>query len=194
MTFCALALVLLMDVSGSVDTTEYALQRDGTAAAFQSEAIGRAVESSGPIAVTAIEWTRTSQTTVRWTILHTADDAARFGLRLAATERSASGMTLMGQAFDAALEALEAAPCEAEREVVDVSGDGRSDDAVAPALERLQARGAVVNALAVPEDRYLAEWFRENAITPGGFVIEAEGWGDFGRAIHRKLVVEISSN
>ena len=36
-------------------------------------------------------------------------------------------------------------------------------------------------------------WYRENVIGgPGAFVLPAHGYGDFGRAIRRKFIVEIS--
>lgn len=193
---CAAALVLLLDVSSSVDDEEYAAQRDGTAAAFRDPAIARIIETQpGGVAVTAIEWGNDAHTTVPWTVLRTAEDAASFATALATTTRSDAGETYMGHALDAANSALDAAPCAAEREVVDVSGDGESTDRWAKAVETLAARGATVNALAVPEPKkpWLPEWFRENVATPGGFVIEAPGYGAYGPAIRRKLVLELAA-
>jgi hypothetical protein len=53
-----LELALLIDVSGSVDPTEFALQRDGYVNAFNSLAVQSAIANSvgGAIAVTLIQW------------------------------------------------------------------------------------------------------------------------------------------
>lgn len=194
---CDVALVLAMDVSGSVDTEEYELQRDGTAEAFRSPEIGRAIErSAGGVAVTAMEWAYSATTTVPWTILRTAGDARAFADTLAATRRSGDGATFLGASLYRVTEALERAPCVAEREIVDVSTDGFSDDDFEKARDELTARGAVLNVLAVPDDRNrgLPEWLRQNVVTPGGFLVEAHGFGAFGPAIRKKIVLELAMN
>ncbi len=53
----ALELALLVDVSGSVNTTEYGLQKTGYVNAFKDAIIQSNIESlTGGIAVTYIEW------------------------------------------------------------------------------------------------------------------------------------------
>jgi len=55
---------------------------------------------------------------------------------------------------------------------------------------------AIVNGLPILEGREaqtLAPWYTENVMGgPGSFVLPAEGFGDFGRAIRQKFVIEIS--
>ncbi|MBY0338413.1 MAG: DUF1194 domain-containing protein, partial [Acetobacteraceae bacterium] len=53
-------------------------------------------------------------------------------------------------------------------------------------------RGARINAIAVgPAEA--ADWLRAHAVTPGGFVIAAEGWADYPAAIRRKLTLEVAA-
>lgn len=192
---CAVALVLAMDVSGSVNAEEYVLQRDGTAQAFRSPEIARAVERADGVAVTAIEWSDWAQTTVPWTILRTAEDAEAFADALAATRRSGTGATFMGGALHHAQRALDRAPCMALREIVDISTDGESNDTFEAQHASMIERGATVNVLAVPDEirPWLPDWLRQNIVTPGGFLIEANGYGAFGPAIRKKLVLELAS-
>jgi hypothetical protein len=194
---CEVALVLAMDVSGSVEDDEYALQRDGTAAAFRSPEIGRAIErSSGGVAVTAMEWAYSATTTAPWTILRTAEDARAFADALGATRRSGDGATFTGGALHHAQRALDRAPCAALREIVDISTDGESNDTFEAQRDSMIERGATVNVLAVPDERrlWLPDWLRQNIVTPGGFLIEAQGYEAFGPAIRKKLSIELTMN
>jgi Ca-activated chloride channel family protein len=191
---CDIALVLAMDVSGSVDADEYELQRDGTAAAFRSPEIARAVERADGVAVIALEWSAWAQTTVPWTILRTAEDAAAFADALGATRRSGDGATFTGGALHHATRALDRAPCVALREIVDISTDGESNDTFEAQRDSMIERGATVNVLAVPDERrlWLPDWLRQNIVTPGGFLIEAHGYEAFGPAIRKKLSIELT--
>lgn len=191
---CSLALVLAMDVSGSVDDDEYRLQRDGTAEAFRSPQIASIIEREGGVAVTVLEWGDWASTTVPWTVLHTAEDATAFADALAATRRSGRGATHLGAALYAAKNALDRAPCEADREVIDVSTDGPPNDHFEQWRGELLERGTVINILAVPDTQraWLPEWLRENVVSPGGFLIEARGYEAFGPAIRKKLSLELA--
>ena len=53
---CRLALVLALDVSGSVSVAEDRLQRQGLAAALLAPEVRRAFVSGGPVALYAFQW------------------------------------------------------------------------------------------------------------------------------------------
>jgi hypothetical protein len=57
--------------------------------------------------------------------------------------------------------------------------------------------GATINGLPIlegEEANTLKQWYRENVIGgQGSFLMPAQGFGDFGRAIRQKFVVEVSS-
>ena len=60
----------------------------------------------------------------------------------------------------------------------------------------LVAEGVTINGLPILEGREadtLEEWYADNVIGgPFSFVLPAEGYDDFARAIRRKFLVEIS--
>lgn len=77
----ALELSLLIDTSGSVDSSEFALQRNGYVNAFNSAAVQTAIANlSGGIAVNLIQWSGANQQAqvVGWTHVTDAASAAAF--------------------------------------------------------------------------------------------------------------------
>ena len=78
-----------------------------------------------------------------------------------------------------------------KRYVIDVSGDGSSNEGVAPkfVLPDLRAAGVTVNALVIEgaEDD-LTGYFWENVITgEGSFVVTADGFEDYAAKMRIKL-------
>ena len=90
-----LELVLLVDVSGSVSATEYALQKGGYVAAFHSAAVQSAIAGSlgGAIAVTYVEWSGNTQQSIEvgWTLINNAATADAFADAISAATRNFSG-------------------------------------------------------------------------------------------------------
>src|SRR5215469_12630498 len=70
------ALVLAIDVSGSVDDNRFGLQREGVAAALESEEVAAALLSgvNQTIEIAVIEWAEEQRVLVPWTVLHGRDD------------------------------------------------------------------------------------------------------------------------
>jgi hypothetical protein len=96
-----LELVLAIDVSGSVDPTEFALQRDGYVNAFNDPAVVAAIEAGpiGSIAATVVYWQGTIDLTpqgfgivnaieqpVPWTRIADAASASAFASAIASTD------------------------------------------------------------------------------------------------------------
>jgi len=199
-----LELVLAIDASSSVDPTEWQLQRQGYAAAFRDQEIQAAI-ASGPnkrIALSVVVW---ADATVprwdsQWFMLALPDDSERFADFMANLPRIPEGGTGIGMGLAAAIRKFDRNGLVAPRQVVDVSGDGRETPPrenvvmipMANALAR--ARGVTVNGLAiVNEDPGLAGWYRDNVIAGrGSFVITAADYGDFGEAMRKKLLREIT--
>src|SRR6202030_4660064 len=65
------ALVLAIDVSGSVDDSRFTLQREGIAAALESEEVAAAVSSgvNQKIEIAVVEWAEEQRVLVPWTVL-----------------------------------------------------------------------------------------------------------------------------
>lgn len=202
-------LVLAVDVSRSVDADEYALQKDGYARAFTDPRVVDAI-SGGPlrrIGVCYVEWagTQMQRTPLDWTLADGTRACADIAARIAELPYDAHRWTAVGAAMLYAGARLDASPFRSKRMVIDISGDGRNNNGPAADLARdqLVARGVTINGLPImgdspnfgsPPDRELDRWYEENVIGgPGAFVIAAQGYGDFARAVRQKLIREISA-
>lgn len=199
---CRLALLLALDVSASVDGTEYALQRDGLAAALVAPEVKAAfLDSSQPVALAAFEWSgRWNQKTVlEWTQVRSAGDLDRAAAVVAAAERSEDEFpTAIGYALGHSARLFRDAPA-CDRRTLDLSGDGENNEGFSPALAYRNFRldWITVNALAVggsvPLDGLVAYYRREVIRGPGAFVETAVDYADFERAMRRKLEREVAS-
>jgi hypothetical protein len=194
---CAAALVLLVDVSGSVSAEHHRMQREGIAAALEQPALARMVANGPPLAVTLIEWDSDQATVLPWRLLRDGAELARAADALRAAPRAGSmGATHLGEAIAAGIAAIEAAPCLPERPVLDVSGDGfsnggRDTEAARDDAVRL---GIQINGLPIVTDAEpgIADWYRSHVATHDGFVIVADGFTDIARAMRRKVLFEIA--
>jgi len=207
-----LLLVLAADVSRSVTEPKFKLQREGAAAAITHPDVLRAI-TSGPhrrIAVCFLEWATAGMQTVvvEWTAIGDGAAARAFGDRLVEAPRSFAGSTSLSGAIDFSVGQLERAPFEAERRVIDISGDGNNNSGrpVTDARDDALAKGVTINALVIltplnesfrPEHTNpaggLEKYFQDNVIGgSGAFTVVAESHESFGRALTKKLVQEIA--
>ncbi len=196
-----LELVLAVDASASVRYQEYSLQMQGLAAAFRDPSVAAAIRAATPrgIAVSLVQWSGVGAQAVLvdWALVEDTASAAAFADRIdAAPRRVRAGGTALGDAVLFGLAALAANDFQGQRQVIDVSGDGRANVGTAPVLARGQAvaAGVTVNGLAILEEESdLDSYYAENLIGgPGAFLQTADDSADFARAIKRKLITEIS--
>lgn len=121
----ALELALMADVSGSVDTADFNLQRLGYQHAFEDAAVQAAIAASpNGIAVSLIYWSDAVVQTIGWTHLTDAVSANAFAAAIAAAGRPFSGGTGMTNAMTFTSGLFTNNGFEGRREVIDVSGDG----------------------------------------------------------------------
>ena len=123
-----LELALLVDVSGSVSTSEFNTQRDGYVAAFRDNDLIDAITSGniGSIAVTLWYWSGAGQQqqAVGWTLIDSDAAGEAFADDIAAAARPFSGLTAPGSAINAALPGFATNGFEGTFQKIDVSGDG----------------------------------------------------------------------
>lgn len=202
------ALVLAVDSSGSIDETEFRLQREGIAAALTSPRVLQAVAGGafGRLAVAYVEWGSPggAETVVGWSFVTDRASAEAAAAAIVSAPRSPQSYNAIGDAIDHAAGLFAACGCEATRRVIDLSGDNadmRSRNPAAAARDGAVARGITVNALAVLEDDrrgpggrpWLVEYYEGNVIGgPGAFVMAASDRADFTRALLDKMVLEIA--
>ncbi|MBO9475628.1 DUF1194 domain-containing protein [Shimia sp. R10_1] len=194
---CELALLLTVDVSGSIDAEEYRVQMDGLAAALRDGIVVEALVAQ-EAAVALMQWTGEGRqhVSVPWSRITSAQDAEDLAVRVGQMRRQWSRYsTAIGDALLASAALMEAAP-SCERKVVDVSGDGPSNEGplVEYGRKRLAELGVTINAVVIETDASdLTAYFWENVITgPGAFVVTAQGFEDYPRRIRQKLIREVA--
>jgi hypothetical protein len=205
-----LHLVLAVDVSRSIDEVEAELQRRGYIEALTNDRVIDAILSGEHrrIALCYTEWAGTQYQVIviDWTLVDSAAAVRRFADKLAEAPRLSQSWTAVGAALTHAAQRFEASSFTSKRHVIDISGDGRTNDGPPAELirDRLVAQGIVINGLPVmmnrtnfgrPPDLTLDKYYEENVIGgPGSFMIVADNFDHFSRAVRTKLVREISLN
>jgi hypothetical protein len=197
----ALELILLVDVSGSVNAGEYALQETGYVNAFQDAGIqAQIAAATGGIAVAYVEWSGAAQQSleVGWTHLTDAASANAFAMAIAGASRNFAGSTATGSAiaYGANQLSLVNNGFEGLRNVIDISGDGSQNAGVDTFDAATDANdlGIIVNGLAIlGSEAGLAMWYQDNIVTPGGGqLFIANSFADFGDAVSEKIGREIT--
>jgi len=196
---CALELILAVDVSGSIDSQEFALQSGGLADAFENPSLVHAVsELEGGALVIMTQWSGSTRhaAVTGWHHIGDAGSMAAFAAEVRSAGRAWRNFsTAIGEALAHAEEISTTAPQTCKRRVIDVSGDGVSNEGRAPAkISRVLAElGYVVNGLVIrgADPDPVAHYRSEVVAGPGAFVEVAESFSDYPRAILRKLLREI---
>ncbi|WP_426227500.1 DUF1194 domain-containing protein [Pararhizobium sp. DWP3-4] len=198
------ALVLAVDMSGSMDLEEAQVQRRGYVEALRHPDFINAVTAglNGRIAVSYFEWAGSVNETsvINWQLIDDAQDAADLAEHLASRPVFTRRGTSISNAITVASKLISASPYDAMRRVVDISGDGPNNlgPPVDPARNAAVASGIVINGLAiiirpsggtVSLDRYYADCVIGG---PGSFVLPVHRPEDFAVAIRQKLVMEVS--
>lgn len=193
-----LELQLLVDVSGSVSTAEFNLQRDGYAAAFQSAAVKNAIANGaiGSIAVQLIYWSTSAAVAVDWYEISDAASADAFAALVAAAPRSSNNSTGPGSAINFGVPLFDNNGFDSTRQVIDVSGDGEENTGADTSDARDAALAAgidSINGITIGGGLSLQNWYLANIVGGAdGFLTVANDFDDFAQAILGKLVREIS--
>ena len=207
-----LLLVLAADVSRSIDSEKFQLQRDGYAAAITDPRVLEAIKSGRTrrIGLSLVEWSGLSsqRVVIDWTAISDAESAKSFADRLLEAPRSFADRTSISSAIEFAMGHLARAPFESARHTIDVSGDGTNNSGgeVTQARDAAVAQGVTINGLVILSETPLAwnpdhtnpaggleNYYRNNVIGgPGAFVMAAEGFNSFGRAIVKKMIAEVA--
>lgn len=208
---CRQALVLALDVSGSVNSTEFAQQIEGLANALDDAQVRALIlqGSEAPVVLTVFEWSsRNHQHIIQpWISLDSTAALDSAILRIRSHRKVRAGLkTALGTALHFAAKLLQKQQ-HCWRKTIDVSGDGKNNIGATP--KQVFALGAfegiMVNALVVGDpaatsvegnglsQAALRSYFETEVIRgPGAFAIIAQGYVDFARAMQLKLMREMS--
>ena len=176
--------------------------------AFRSPAVLRAIQSGRrkSIAVTYMEWAGFDfqRIIVGWKRIHNGASAEAVAYLLSQAPIGVGPYTSISGAIEFALPLFENNGFTSERRTIDISGDGpnNSGDYVTNARDRALRAGVTINGLPIVNNRpspwgrkpmpNLDLYYRKCVI--GGrrsFLVVANDFKSFGRAIRRKLILEI---
>jgi Protein of unknown function (DUF1194) len=202
-----LELVLAVDVSLSMDPEEQRLQRDGYVEALKDADVLAAIRANalGRIGMVYVEWAGSSiqKVTVPWSLIDGPATAAAVSDLLAQAPILRAQKTSISGALAFAGGLFDSSGFKGKRRVIDVSGDGPNNDGgpVTVIRDALVAKGITINGLPIMikaatgwfDLENLDEYYEDCVI--GGFAafsIPARDKVEFGRAIKRKLLLEIA--
>lgn len=209
-TTCRQALVLGLDVSGSVDADEYRLQLDGLATALGDPDVAAAILdlTGGAVRLAVYEWSDPGQgrIIVDWSQMN--DLAALAGVQstLLQTQRAQMGpRTGIGDAMRFGFALLDR-QSECWTRTLDMSGDGKGNAGSRPQDVTNLPSGVTVNGLVIGVDDFntaaardlqigeLAAYYSAYVIRgPSAFVETALGFEDYAAAMKRKLLRELTT-
>ncbi len=209
------ALMVSVDVSNSVDAERYQLQMEGIAKALEDPSVVEAIVGgpNGGILFSMVTWADRPTIALPWTRISSKEEAAAVAERVRKLPHQGGEFTCMTRMLRSVNDKIvPQIPARALRIVVDVSGDGpdncNAEEPIVGVRDELVASGVTINGLPILVDTSkapqlpkaepggqhpLETWYRQNVMGgPGSFVLPANGYADFGRAIRQKFVIEIS--
>jgi Ca-activated chloride channel homolog len=188
---CETALVLAIDISGSIDAGEYAEQ-------LEDPAVADALTAGGS-ALAVVQWSGTGRQAlvIGWQRMLDAPRITAFAAKVRAQPRAFTASdTAVGEAISFAAAQFAAVP-DCARRIIDISGDGPENAGFTVGRARSEAEraGITINAIAIEDmgqSAPITAFYRKWAVTRGGFVITAQGLRDYPRAMREKLLRELA--
>jgi Ca-activated chloride channel homolog len=197
---CETALLLAIDVSGSISNEEYVLQMHGLADALgDPDVIAALVGGQDKVALVHWSGLRNQRLSLPWQHLQSAAQVADLAAAIRTIKRPQDHTdTAIGAALYFSLDLFSQVP-DCQRHVIDISGDGaeNASTSLPAARAEVEANDITLNAIAIEEnaeDTRLTGYFRRFVITSDGFVVTAQGLTDYPRAIHEKLLRELTKS
>lgn len=194
---CSIALALTVDVSGSINEQEYHLQMNGLSAALRNTTISDALVSSN-VALMLVQWSGANRQaiSVDWQRMLSFDDVERFATAVKNAPRAwGQFSTGIGGALEFTAAQFDRVQ-DCERYVIDVSGDGYSNEGPDPKAvsTTLAQQGFQINGIAIEGgDFEITEYYRHNVIAgEGAFIMTAQSYNDYPKTILQKLFNELT--
>lgn len=177
--------------------------------------------AKGGILFSLVTWSDQPTLNLPWTHIASEADAKAAARKVRLLPRQGGEFTCMARMMRVVSDKIvPQIPSKAAKVVLDISGDGRDNcnsvEPIEQVRDELVRYGVTVNGLPIltPEGpevvtpgapstqsylpgkqstHPLEAWFQENVKGgPGSFVLPANGYADFGRAIRQKFVLEVS--
>jgi len=211
-----IALVLAVDVSSSIETSERRFQREAYAQALQDPRVAQMALGgrAGSVAIAYMEWSGRSYQRVHvpMRIMSSAQELSAFAQQILNIEDDPNDSmyfqaTAVGDALLAAEVAMSELGVSARDYVIDISGDGVWNDgsAVQSARAHVLSQGLTVNGLPIEltttaEHRQdlttvetVSQFYADCVIGgPGSFHLVARGFQDVRETLIMKLMLEMA--
>lgn len=210
-----IALVLAVDVSSSIQTSERHFQREAYAEALRDPRVAQMAlgGQSGRVAIAYMEWSgkRYQRVHLPMRVMSSHAEMVAFAADILAIEDKPNDpMYVQPTAVGDALLAAEAAMSElrspARDYIIDISGDGVLNDGLAihAAREQVLSMGLTVNGLPIEVSAdastaqgssfdTVARFYSDCVIGgPGAFHLVARGFGDVRETLIMKLMLEMA--
>lgn len=195
-------MLLGLDVSLSVNTIDFGLQRNGIAEALTDESVIQAMIAprGNHVELAIFEWTGqfNQKLLVDWTVIDSPQKLRDIATALRESRQTMrSGRTAIGAAMLYARDLL-ATRTHCANLTLDISGDGPNNNGLRPqrAQGAMEAIGIVVNALVIePKEGSdaLSRYFYERVIVGStAFVETIYGFDSYADAIRRKILRELT--
>ena len=190
-------MVLAVDGSASVTYEEFGLIAGGMATALKDPTVAAGL--TGTSILSLLLWSGSGQQDVitPWTRIATAADLTAFADSVDNMPRTIRpGATAIGEALLASLTLLGRVPAVPKRNIVNVIGDGRSNQGIppGPVRDRMAQAGITINGLCIlhEEPDLLASYTAEVIGGPNAFAVTCRTYQDFTEAMRQKLTREIN--
>ena len=191
-----LAMVLAVDGSASVTYEEFGLIAGGMAAALRDKTVVEGLVGKSVLSV--LLWSGAGQQDIltNWTRIGSEADLRAFADEVENMPRTVkAGSTAIGEALLASLTLLAHVPAIPKRGIVNVIGDGRSNEGIAPGpiRDRMAAADITINGLCIlhEEPDLVTSYTNEVIGGPGAFAVTCRDYADFTEAMRQKLTREI---
>lgn len=195
-------LLLLVDVSGSIDNTEFNLQRTGYVNAFQNAAVQNLIAvNPGGIAVSFVYWSNFNQQTqaVGWTHLTNAATANAFATAIGSAARPYNNNTAVQSALNYGGSLFANNGFEGIQLIIDISGDGVDNNSPGGTPFRqgggranaLAAGVDTINGLVIGGDGAVTDYYNDYVLGGAGILFAASTFADFGTAVQQKISYEV---
>lgn len=194
---CEVALAFAIDVSGSISDQDYRIQMQGLAEGLRDPMVVHTL-ARGDSAVMVLLWSGHGEQLVAidWRQIDSDVDVAAFAAQVENLPRPwARSATAIGEALEATVAVMSRAPV-CDRYVLDISGDGRSNEGVLPELTRgtLATVNLTVNAIVVDvEGGDIHDYYQTSVIHgPEAFAVVVTSFDDYAAVMRRKLYRELA--
>lgn len=181
------ALILAVDVSGSVDEARYRVQMEGIARALEDEDVVKSIlgGENGAILVSLLAWSDTSKEALPWQEIASKSDALLVARAIRELPHTSGEFTCMARMMRDAREGLfRSIPGTPAKQVLDVSGDGPDNCSGAARTEeerdKLAAAGVTINGLPIRNGN--------DFIGTGAYRAPGFGWEELKREPHMEGV------